>query len=87
MYRIGYPFWKQLARMGMPLLIRVEVLEDSEAGVYVATSSDLKGLVCEAPTMDILVKEVNSTISELLDIYVAKDVPVRPVTDLRLCAA
>lgn len=87
MYRIGYPFWKQFARMGVPLNIRVNVLKDEEAGVYVATSDDLKGLVCEAATMDELVQEVHSTTQELLEFYLENKVGVPPTTDLRLCAA
>jgi predicted RNase H-like HicB family nuclease len=73
--------------MGVPLNIRVNVLKDEEAGVYVATSDDLKGLVCEAATMDELVQEVHSTTQELLEFYLENKVGVPPTTDLRLCAA
>lgn len=84
MYRIGFPFWKQLARIGVPLIIRVDVLRDDEAGVFVATSRDLRGLVCEASTMDQLVNEVNSSIHELLMFHIDGNAQ-KPVTDLRLC--
>jgi len=87
MYRIGLPFWKQAARFGVPLTIRVNVMRDIEAGVFVATSDDLRGLVCEASTMDELVVEVNSAIHELLSLQLNAGVAPRPVTDLRLCAA
>lgn len=86
MYRIGLPFWKQAARFGIPLNIRVNVMHDDEANVFVATSDDLRGLVCEASTMDELVVEVNSSINELLSIQLRNPVS-RPVTDLRICAA
>jgi len=86
MYRIGFPFWKQLARIGVPLIIRVDVLRDDEAGVFVATSRDLRGLVCEASTMDQLVNEVNSSIHELLMFHIDGNAQ-KPVTDLRLCCA
>jgi sigma54-dependent transcription regulator len=86
MYRIGLPFWRQLARAGVPLNIRVNVLRDDEAQVFVATSNDLRGLVCEATTMDELVAEINSSVNELLSLQL-KRVGRPPVTDLRLCRA
>jgi hypothetical protein len=84
MYRIGNPFWKHLARLGAPLTIRVNVLRDHDAGVFVATSDDLRGLVCEALTMDMLVVEVRQTIQDLLSIHINRSTRP-PVTDLRLC--
>lgn len=87
MYRIGLPFWKHAARFGVPLNIRVNVMHDDEAGVFVATSDDLRGLVCEASTMDELVVELNSAINDLLSLQLSVEVTPKPVTDLRLCAA
>ncbi len=87
MYRIGFPFWKQAARLGIPLNIRVDVLQDHEAEVFVATSKDLRGLVCEAATIDELVNEINNSINELLSIQLRDGVVLKPVTDLRLCGA
>ncbi len=49
MYRVGFPGWKLAARFGVPLLIRLQVLHDKEAGVFVVTSRDLRGLVVEMP--------------------------------------
>jgi len=57
-YKIGYPFWKVAAKMGVAMKIRVDVLKDDDANVYVASSEDLPGLVCEAVTMDLLVDEI-----------------------------
>ena len=57
MYRVGWPFWKNLARLGIPLLIRVRIRRDDEAHVFVATSPDLDGLVVEAKTLDELRSE------------------------------
>lgn len=86
MYRIGFPFWKQLARLGVPLTVRVHVLRDEEAGVFVATSNDLRGLVCEAKTMDELIPEINSSVNDLLTFHINGNA-TPPVTDLRICAA
>lgn len=52
MYRLGWLFAEFFASIGIPLLIKVNVLYDNEADVYVATSSDLKGLTVEAETLD-----------------------------------
>lgn len=90
-YKIGYPFWKVAAKLGVAMKIRVDVLRDDEANVYVASSDDLPGLVCEAATMDMLVDEVNASIGELLAFQLSASAR-QPVTDLRLsqrgaCAA
>ena len=48
MYRLGWPCAAFFAEMGVPLLIKVEIIHDNEANVYVATSPDLKGLGCRS---------------------------------------
>lgn len=87
MYRVGYPFWRTLGGAGIPLTLRVQVMHDSEANVFVATSDDLRGLVCEASTLDELVKEVNTSIDELIDLQLNHKHIHRPITDLRLLGA
>lgn len=87
MYRIGFPFWRGAARMGIPLKLRIDVIHDDEAGVFVATSNDLRGLVCEAATMDELVKEVKDATYELLRLQLHSEPASKTVTDLRLCPA
>ena len=67
MYRVGNPFWRFLAKLGMPLIVRVDVLFDQEAGVYVATSPDLRGLVAEAKTKDELISAVYDCVDLLLE--------------------
>lgn len=86
MYRIGYPFWRVLGGCGVTLSLRVNVMHDKEAGVFVATSDDLRGLVCEAATLDSLVEEVTNSVDELIKLQINPTVP-KPVTDLRLFAA
>jgi hypothetical protein len=66
MYRLGWTFATLLAKTGIPLLIKVDIIHDDEANVYIATSSDLKGLVLEANTLDELEKEVLELVSGLL---------------------
>jgi len=57
MYRLGWSCATFLAKMGLSLLIKVEIIHDKLANVYVATSSDLKGLIVEAETLDELEKK------------------------------
>ena len=40
------------SRLGVPLLVRIQVLYDREANVFIATSTDLAGLVVEASSLD-----------------------------------
>lgn len=87
MYRIGRPFWKAAARLGVTMKLRIDVLRDDEAGVFVATSRDLPGLAVEADDLDSLVVEVNAAVSELMRNHLHKPVVNKPITDLRLCAA
>jgi hypothetical protein len=84
MYKIGYPFWRLAARLGVPLRMRVDVAYDAEAKVFVATSSDLRGLVCEAHTIDELVKQVNFASADLLGLELQSSTNQAPITDLRL---
>ena len=85
MYRIGFPLWKMFARIGMPMKLRINVMHDSEADVFVATSNDLRGLVCEAQTPEQLVSEINIAIDELMSIHLASTNVRHPRTDIRLC--
>ncbi len=47
-YPIGYPFSKLVAKLGFNLIVRVDIIFDEEAKVFVATSKDVDGLVLEA---------------------------------------
>ena len=75
MYRVGFPFWKSVARAGFPVSLRVEVMFDGDARVFIATSPDLNGLVVEAPSVDELVRETNGAIDMLMQEYVHEPTP------------
>lgn len=66
-YRCGLPFWKWFAKLGGTIKIRLLVIRDDEAGVFVATSPDLRGLVCEADSLDSLNSSVEKAIIALLE--------------------
>ena len=72
MYRLSWPYAALLAKMGLSLLIKVEIIHDKLTNVYVATSHDLKGLIVEAETSDELEKEVWHLLSELLTLDIPK---------------
>jgi len=81
-YRAGLPGWKLAARAGAPISLRVHVLKDDEAGVYVARSSDLHGLVVEAETLEALREEIHGAASRLLA-HELHHAPTRAKTDIR----
>lgn len=67
-YRLGWPFGLFVARRGIPVSVGVDVIYDPEAGVYVGTSNDLRGLVVEGDTLDIVKNEAHSAILELMEL-------------------
>ena len=67
MYRVGLPFWKLAARLGLPLLIRIQVMHDHEACVYIATSTDLPGLVAESSDLEQLMLAVHDCADMLIE--------------------
>lgn len=67
-YRVGLPFWKVAALHGLPISLRVDIRRDEEAGVYVARSPDLDGLVVEARSLDDLRLEALGAAEVLLEL-------------------
>jgi hypothetical protein len=78
MYRVGFPGWKIAARLNVPLLFKIDVVHDAEAAVYIATSSDLKGLVVEATTVEELIKEVYNCTDMLMQQVLTKPLKQKP---------
>lgn len=79
MYRVGFPGWKLAARLNVPLLLRIDVVRDREAGVFVATSPDLRGLVAEASSTEELFKEVYGCVDMLMAEQLKRPPKNRPV--------
>lgn len=67
MYRVGLAFWKLAARLGVPLSLRIQIMHDDEADVYIATSTDLAGLVAEAPSLVELMFSVRDCAEMLIE--------------------
>lgn len=68
MYPFNWPLAMFFASLGVPLLIKVEVIFDADANVYVATSPTIRGLVIEANTLDNIRSEVEMALPELLNL-------------------
>lgn len=80
-YRYGWPLGHLVAKAGMSTTIKVEVIKDEEAGVFVGTSPDLRGFVVEAENLQALIEEARLVISDLLYDHV-EDVR-EMITDVR----
>lgn len=89
MYRVGFPGWKLAARFHIPLLFKVVVTRDPEAGVFVATSPDVAGLVVESATLEALLPEVYDCAGMLLSAQLKHLPMAKPVAawDGDFCAA
>jgi len=79
MYPVGWPLWKLLARLGVPVIVKIEVLRDEDAGVYIATSPNLRGLVAEAASKDTLIDAVHDCIDLLMEVELASPLKHRPL--------
>lgn len=80
MYRVGFPGWKIAARVGIPMLVRIEVHYDAEVKSYWATSPDLKGLVAAGGTLDELMRGVHDCIDMLMEEYLHKPLKTKTFT-------
>jgi len=67
MYLVGWPLWKLAARVGIPLVVKIDVIHDEETGVYIATSPNLQGLVAEAQSKDRLIGAVYDCVDLLME--------------------
>lgn len=68
MYPFNWPLSKAFARMGVPLVIKVEVKFDEDEKVYIATSSTIKGLFIEGSSLDEIRREIELVLPQLVDI-------------------
>ena len=79
MYRVGFPGWKIAARVGVSLLVKIEVAHDKEAGVFIATSKELPGLVVESKSIEQLFPEVYDCVDMLLSEQLKRAPKSKPV--------
>jgi len=91
-YRVGRPLWKAVARIGVPMSLRITIARDDECGVYIATSPDLDGLVVEAKSLNELRTEALAAAEMLMGLALHADHAPNTRTqflldDSALCAA
>ena len=86
-YRAGWPGWKLVARAGGTIVVKVDVMKDNEAGVYVASSGILDGLVVVAKSLDDFRLEVIGAALSLLELAMNCQPPTHAVTDVRFSDA
>ena len=82
MYRVGFPFWRALAKVGVHMQVRVFVFENENGPGFWAKSDDLDGLVVSGETIDELRREVTSAAAELFELQVGGH-HAKPVPDFR----
>lgn len=83
MYRVGFPGWKLAARWNVPLLVKLDVLHDKEAAVFIVTSRDLRGLVVEVPesaSAEQFHEEIHGCIDMLMEDLLKQPPRARPST-------
>lgn len=80
-YRYGWPLGHIIAKLGITTTILVEVVRDEEAGVFIGTSPDVRGLVVEAETLDGVMAEARDLIPEL--VCKPSDIGPRAVASIR----
>lgn len=91
MYRVGFPGWKLAARVGIPVLVRIQAHYDAESKSYWADSPDLDGLTVAGGDLDELQQEALAAAGELLGLAMTSKTP-QVQTEMRvrgaaICAA
>lgn len=74
-YPVGFIGWKLFARLGVPLRIRVYMMRDEEAGVFVATCDDFLpkfGITVESETWEGIHKELRIAVNEAVEFCFGK---------------
>ncbi len=81
-YPLRYPASLLLSRLGATITMKIDVIHDKEANVYVATSQDITGLVLEAKTFDEIIKESEDAIPALLELNYPEFLIKKPSADV-----
>lgn len=88
-YRVGWPFWKMLAKQGVTLRFKVNVHFDEESKSFWAESPDIDGLVVSASNLEELRSESLAAAKDLIDLQIdARHLHVRPqmrIEDSQVC--
>lgn len=74
-YPLRYPLSWLLAMLGVKISIDINFIYDDEEKVFIATSKDIQGLVLEAENFNVLKKEVEEAVPNLLNLSCKKPLP------------
>ena len=78
-YRVGWPLWRTVARLGVTLRFRAMVHFDEESKTFWADSPDIDGLIAAGNNLPELQAAVMDMASDLLDLEMnSKQVHARP---------
>ncbi len=73
MIRVGFPGWKLLARLGLPLRVQVAVHFDDESKTLWADSPDLPGLAVAGDTLQELLHEAEAAAQVLVALQLGRE--------------
>jgi len=84
MYTVGWPLWKLLARLGVPLRFTLVVHFDVESKTFWANSPDIDGLVVSGEDLQEVQREAALAAELLLELQLHKEpkVRMRPQLDM-----
>lgn len=68
MVHVGFPGWKLLVHMGLPVRVRVAVHFDDQSRTLWADSPDLAGLVVAGDTLAELLREADAAARTLVEL-------------------
>ena len=68
MIHVGFPGWKLLARLGLPVRVRVAVHFDDESRTLWADSPDLAGFAVAGDTLTELLREADAAARTLVEL-------------------
>lgn len=69
MFPFDYPKWAVKARLGRAQIIRMNVFHDEDVDVYLATTADMPGLICEADTREELKAETERVFRDVVTFF------------------
>lgn len=78
---IDYPLWAIKARFGIKQTFKMRVMHDEDVGVYIATSEDMPGLICEADTKEELIAETERVFQDVMTYFIKGKKPTMPVLE------
>ncbi len=70
-----FPGWQLLSKFGATIVVRLDVVQDSETGLYHGSSRDLFDLRVEAKSIEELQSEFHAAVSEFLEAGCRRAIP------------